>query len=310
MPLNSPGNDSLDNAKTGTLYIVGTPIGNLNDITLRALEILKKVDIIAAEDTRHTKKLLAHFHIKSRLISCHEHNEEQSAKGIIEKLKSGSSVALVSNAGTPTVSDPGYRIVNAAINEAIPIVPVPGVSAAITALCVSGLPTDTFCFIGFLSSKKQKRHARIKQLEDICATLIFYESPKRILTVLDEMIQIMGDRHAVLAREMTKSYEEFIRGNLSRLIVKLKSKKAIKGEITLLVEGAKKKESFRFEDISDEIESALQNNEMSISTLARKFSTSYGISKNMLYEKILELRARKSKMAHEPDGEKGENENG
>lgn len=303
MPLNSPGNDSLDNSKTGILYIVATPIGNLNDITLRALEILKKVDIIAAEDTRHTRQLLAYFNITSRLIACHEHNEAQSAMGIMEKLKTGSLVALVSNAGTPTVSDPGYRIVNAAINEAIPIVPVPGVSAAITALCVSGLPSDTFCFIGFLPSKKQKRQARIKQLEGISSTLIFYESPKRILTVLDEMIQIMGDRHAVLAREMTKSYEEFIRGNLSQLIVKLESKNAIKGEITLLVKGAKEKEPFRFEDIADQIESALQNDEMSISALARKFSTSYGISKNRLYEKILEL---KSEMAHG----KGENENG
>jgi 16S rRNA (cytidine1402-2'-O)-methyltransferase len=303
MPLNSPGNDSLNNSSTGTLYIVATPIGNFDDITLRALEILKQVDIIAAEDTRHTRQLLAHFNISARLISCHEHNEQQSAKGIMEKLKTGSSVALVSNAGTPTVSDPGYRIVNAAINEVIPIVPVPGVSAAITALSVSGLPTDAFCFIGFLPAKKQKREARIKQLESISATLIFYESPKRILTVMDEMIQIMGDRHAVLAREMTKSYEEFIRGNLSRLIEALASRNAIKGEITLLVSGHTEKEPFRFEDISDEIESALQNNEMSISKLARKFSSAYGVSKNRMYDKILEL---KSKMAHG----KGENDNG
>lgn len=307
MPLNSPGNDSLDNSKTGTLYIVATPIGNLNDITLRALEILKKVDIIAAEDTRHTRQLLAHFNITSRLIACHEHNEQQSAKGIMEKLKTGSSVALVSNAGTPTVSDPGYRIVNAAINESIPIVPIPGAAAAITAFSVSGLPTDSFYFIGFLPSKKQKRHVRLKQLTGISATLIFYESPKRILTVLDEMIQIMGDRHAVLAREMTKSYEEFLRGNFSQLIATLASKNAIKGEITLLVSGDKAKKAFCFEDISDQIESALRKDEMSISTLARTFSTSYGISKNRLYEKILEL---KSRMAHEPGEGKGEKKDG
>jgi len=310
MPLNSPGNDSLDNSSTGTLHIVATPIGNLDDITLRALEILKKVDIIAAEDTRHTKKLLAHFHIKSRLISCHEHNEEQSAKGIIEKLRSGSSVALVSNAGTPTVSDPGYRIVNAAINADIPIVPIPGVSAAITALCVSGLPTDAFCFIGFLPPKTKKRRERLAQLVDLSSTLIFYESPRRIMAVMQDMMKVFGDRYAVLSREMTKTYEEFLRGNLSDLLAELKSRQTIKGEITLLVSGDKIEKPFCFEDIRLQVEVELKKGETGVLQLAKQLSKSCGVSKNMLYEKILELRARKSKMAHEPDGEKGDNENG
>jgi 16S rRNA (cytidine1402-2'-O)-methyltransferase len=307
MPLNSPINNSFHRPVTGTLYIVATPIGNLDDITFRAIETFEKVDIIAAEDTRHTKKLLTHFNIKSRLIAYHEHNEAESTVGILEKLKTGSSVALVSNAGTPTISDPGYRLINTVIKENIPIVPIPGASAAITALSASGLPSDSFCFIGFLPAKKRKRSERLAQLTGIAATLIFYESPRRILALMDEMIAIMGDRYAVLSREMTKTYEEFLRGNLSELIAQLKSRQAIKGEITLLVSGDSAGKAIGFEDLKDQIELELKKGKMGISALARKFSTSYGVSKNMLYEKILEL---KSKMEHEPDGGKGGKGNG
>ncbi len=307
MPLNSPTNESLQKFLAGTLYVVATPIGNLNDITFRALEIFEKVALVAAEDTRHTKKLLAHFNLKSRLVAYHEHNEEQSAKGIIAKLKSGSSVALVSNAGTPTVSDPGYRLINAAINENITVVPIPGVSAAITALSASGLPSDRFCFIGFLPAKSKKRIEALKKLDDLDSTLIFYESPRRIIPVIEDMINVFGDRYAVLSREMTKTYEEFLRGKFSALLNELNARQAIKGEITLLVSGEKIEKPFCFEDIRQQVEAELQNEKTGVLQLARKFSKATGESKNMLYDKILEL---KSAIEHTSDGEKGDNTNG
>ncbi len=307
MPLNSPTNDSLQKFLTGTLYIVATPIGNLKDITFRALEIFEKVDLIAAEDTRHTKKLLSHFNIQSRLIAYHEHNEEQSTKGILEKLKSGFSVALVSSAGTPTVSDPGYRLINTAVKENIPVVPIPGVSAAITALSASGLPSDRFIFIGFLPSKSAKRREQLEALADVDSTLIFYESPRRIVAVMDEMIQIMGDRYAVFSREMTKTYEEFLRGNLSGLSAELKNRPAIKGEITLLVSGDKIEKPFCFDDVRPMVEKELKKGKTGVLKLARELSKAYGVSKNMLYEKIVEL---KSSMSQESDGEKGESDDG
>jgi len=303
MPLNSPINDPLQKFVTGTLYVVATPIGNLKDITFRALEIFKKVELIAAEDTRHTKKLLSHFDIKSRLIAYHEHNEEQSTKGILEKLKSGDSVALVSSAGTPTVSDPGYRLINTVIKEKITVVPIPGVSAAITALSASGLPSDRFCFIGFLPSKSKKRLEQLNQLVDIEATLIFYESPRRIIAVIESMMEIFGDRYAVFSREMTKTYEEFLRGDFSELLAELKTRQSIKGEITLLVSGVKIDKPFCFEDIRDQVEAELKNGKTGVLQLAKQLSKSCGVSKNMLYDKILEL---KSIIDQESDGERGE----
>ena len=307
MPLNSPINDPLQQFVTGTLYVVATPIGNLNDITFRALETLEKVELIAAEDTRHTKKLLAHFNIKSRLISYHEHNEEQSTKGILDKLKSGASVALVSSAGTPTVSDPGYRLINTAIKEKIKVVPIPGVSAAITALSVSGLPSDRFSFIGFLPPKSKKRREQLEALIDFASTLIFYESPRRIIAVVEEMMEIMGDRYAVLSREMTKTYEEFLRGNFSELLAELKTRQTIKGEITLLVSGDKIEKPFCFEDIRPQVEVELKKGETGVLQLSKKLSISCGVSKNMLYDKIIEL---KSTIEQVSDGEKGDNKNG
>ena len=291
MPLNLPISDPLGKLAAGTLYIVATPIGNLNDITFRAIETLKKVDVVAAEDTRHTRQLLSHFNITaSRLIACYEHNETESARGIIEFLKAGKSVALVSNAGTPLVSDPGYRLINAAISENINVVPIPGVSAAITALSASGLPSDTFCFIGFLPSKKSKRRDRLEQLAGLSGTLIFYESPHRILEVMEDMTGIMGDRQAVLARELTKTYEEFLRGKLSELIVDLSSRQAIKGEITLLLSGDISDKPVCFEDIQSQVAAELTNGQTGVLALAKRFARSTGISKNKLYENILELQ--------------------
>jgi len=307
MPLNSPTNDPLQKFLSGTLYVVATPSGNLNDITFRAIEIFEKVDLIAAEDTRHTKKLLAHFNLKSRLLAYHEHNEEQSTKGILEKLKSGSSVALVSNAGTPTVSDPGYRLINAAIKENITVVPIPGVSAAVTALSASGLPSDRFCFIGFLPAKSKKRLEALEKLADLELTLIFYESPRRIVAVLEEMMKIFGNRYAVVSREMTKAYEEFLRGNFSNLLDELKNRQAIKGEITLLVSGNQVEKPFCFEDIRHQVEAELRKEKSGVLQLAKKFSRTAGVSKNMLYDKILEL---KSEIEQTSGGRKGDSKNG
>ena len=201
-------------AKTtkGILAIVSTPIGNMEDITLRALRILKEVDLIAAEDTRRTGLLLKHFGIEKPLTSYFEGNELKKKEVILSRLKQGDRVALVSDAGTPGISDPGFRLIRAAIEDEIPVIPVPGPSAVITALSVSGLPTDAFLFKGFLPHKSKKRRDLLKELEDARETLIFYESPYRLTDTLKDFLEILGDREIVLTRELTKAYEEILRG--------------------------------------------------------------------------------------------------
>lgn len=220
----------------GTLYIVATPIGNLEDITLRALRILKEVDLITAEDTRHTRKLLEHYGIEKPLTSYHEHNEKTKAAVIVEKLQSGCRIALVSDAGTPILSDPGYRLLQEAIRAGIPVVPVPGPSALTAVLSASGLPTDHFVFEGFLSAKKQQRRERLKRLRAETRTLVFFEAPHRLKESLKDCLEILGDREVVLAREVTKVHEEFLRGRMSEVSARLHSGEP-RGEITLVVEG-------------------------------------------------------------------------
>jgi len=228
------------NSAQGTLYIVSTPIGNLEDITLRALRILKEVDLIAAEDTRHTILLLRHFGIQTPLTSYFEGNELKKKEFILFKLKQGDRVALVSDAGTPGISDPGFRLIQAAIESRIPIVPIPGPSAAIAALSVSGLPTDAFLFKGFLPHKSKKRRDLLKQLEEVRETLILYESPHRITEMLDDILSILGDREMVLTRELTKIYEEVLRGNVTEIKEQIGERK-LKGEITLIISGKTRK---------------------------------------------------------------------
>jgi 16S rRNA (cytidine1402-2'-O)-methyltransferase len=230
---------SLNSVK-GMLYIVSTPIGNREDITLRALRILKEVDLIAAEDTRHTSLLLRHFGIHTPLTSYFEGNEFKKKEFILSKLKQGHRIALVSDAGTPGISDPGFRLIRLAIENEIPIVPIPGPSAVITALSVSGLPTDSFLFKGFLPHKMKKRRDMLKELEDVRETVIFYESPHRILETLKDIYEILGDREIVLTRELTKIYEEVLRGKVTEIQNQIGGKK-LKGEITLLVSGKIKK---------------------------------------------------------------------
>jgi 16S rRNA (cytidine1402-2'-O)-methyltransferase len=226
--------------KTGILYIVSTPIGNLEDITLRALLILKEVDLIAAEDTRHTGLLLKHFNIQTSLTSYFEGNEFKKRELILSRLKEGNRIALVSDAGTPGISDPGYRLIQLAIENQIPIVPIPGPSALITALSVSGLPTDSFLFKGFLPHKSKKRRDLLKQLEGVRETLIFYESPYRLSETLKDIIEILGDREMVLTRELTKIYEEVLRGKVSEVQSQIAERK-LKGEITLVISGKTRK---------------------------------------------------------------------
>ncbi|MEH1901049.1 MAG: 16S rRNA (cytidine(1402)-2'-O)-methyltransferase [Nostoc sp.] len=223
--------------KPGTLYVVGTPIGNLEDMTFRAVRILQTVDIIAAEDTRHTGKLLQHFQVKTPQVSYHEHNRTSRIPELLEHLVNDKAIALVSDAGMPGISDPGYELVKACIQAGIPVVPIPGASAAITALSAAGLPTDRFVFEGFLPSKSQQRQQHLESLQTESRTLIFYESPHRLRDTLQDLAEVWGsDRQIVLARELTKLYEEFWRGTIAEAIAHY-SQREPQGEYTLVVAG-------------------------------------------------------------------------
>lgn len=221
---------------SGTLYVVATPIGNLEDVSYRAVRILKEVELIACEDTRETRKLLSHFGIDTAMVSYHEHNEERRAAELKERLLAGSSIAIVSDAGTPLVSDPGFRLVRAAIEAGIPVVPIPGPSAILAALTGSGLPTDAFCFGGFLPAKSSQRRKALEEVRHERATLIFYETPHRILDALADIEAVLGDRQVVVARELTKLHEEFLRGTAAEIREDLSKRPAVRGEFTILID--------------------------------------------------------------------------
>ncbi len=284
-----------ENKVTGILYICGTPIGNLEDITLRALKILKEVDLIAAEDTRHTLKLLNHYQINTKITSYHEYNKFKKAPYLVEILKNGQDIALVSDAGMPGISDPGYVLIDLALKDNIKIIPVPGVSALITALVVSGLPTDKFVFEGFLPRKIKERKRYFKNIENEERTIIFYEAPHRLKRALKDMLEILGDRRVVLARELTKMYEEIIRGKLSQILTEI-STKEVKGEITLIVQGGiKKKEndSMDFlikECIIEEYLKKLKNQGYSNKEIIKITQEKLNIPKNLIYKKLLEMK--------------------
>lgn len=220
----------------GTLYLVSTPIGNLEDMTHRAIRVLGEVDLIACEDTRHTKKLLNHYGIKTKTVSYHEHNEHERAAELIELLKKETDVAVVSDAGTPAINDPGFRLARAAIDAGISIVPVPGASALIAAVVASGLPTDEFFFGGFLPSRSGARRTRLNELRSIPATLIFYEAPHRIAGTLKDALEVLGEREAVVARELTKLHEEIVRGRLSELAERFAETENARGEMVLMID--------------------------------------------------------------------------
>jgi len=219
----------------GTLYLVATPIGNLADITHRALDVLTNVELIACEDTRHTRKLLQHYAISTKTVSYHDHNEQERARQLVELLREGKDVAVVSDAGTPSISDPGFRLVRAAIENEIAVVPVPGPSALISALIAAGLPTDEFFFGGFLPARSNARRTRLTELRSVPGTLIFYEAPHRLAETLKDALETLGEREAVVARELTKLHEELRRGRLSELTEHYANEQP-RGEIVLLID--------------------------------------------------------------------------
>jgi len=283
------------NKNTGILYICGTPIGNLEDITLRALKILKEVNLIAAEDTRHTLRLLNHYQINTKITSYYEYNKSKKAPYLVEILKNGQDIALVSDAGMPGISDPGYVLINLALKNNIKITPIPGVSALITALVVSGLPTDKFVFEGFLPRKIKERKRYFKSIENEERTIIFYETPHRLKKALKDMLDVWGDRKIVIARELTKMYEEIIRGKLSQVLTEI-STKEIKGEIALIVQGGiKKKESdtidfLKVECIMQEYLKKLKNQGCSNREIIKITQEKLNIPKNLIYKKLLEMK--------------------
>jgi 16S rRNA (cytidine1402-2'-O)-methyltransferase len=273
----------------GILYIVATPIGNLEDITLRAIRTLKEADVIAAEDTRHTQVLLKHFAINTPLTSFHEHNERAKTARLVTRLERGESIALVSDAGTPAISDPGYRLVVAAIGAGIRVIPIAGPSALIAALSAAGLPTDGFDFRGFLPARKQERRSKLQELRDGRYTMVFYETPHRLQESLDDVREILGDRRMVLAREVTKLHEEFLRGRISEVIGEV-SRREIRGEMTLVIEGCSDSNAASEEALVDEIDK-LKGEGMRIKEIAEIIGEKYGYSKREIYRLALGKKA-------------------
>jgi len=275
----------------GRLYIVSTPIGNLDDITFRAIETLKKVDYIACEDTEHSLKLLNHYGIKKPLISYWSQKEKVRAEELIQKIKAGHSVAVITDAGTPGISDPGAIVIKKAIQENIDIIPVPGPSALIAALSVSGLPSDEFTFVGFLPVKQSQRKRKLLELSSEKRTIIFYEAPHRILQTLYDMLEVLGDRYITVARELTKIYEEVLRGKLSEVIEKLEQSK-IAGEYVIVVEGASETPKVLDEALQEVRE--LMRKGKGRKEAVKIVSELYNLSKKELYEKSLKMENENS----------------
>ncbi|MEX1000363.1 MAG: 16S rRNA (cytidine(1402)-2'-O)-methyltransferase [Thermodesulfobacteriota bacterium] len=274
---------------SSTLYIVSTPIGNLEDITLRALNVLKEVDLIACEDTRTSKKLLSRYQIQKPLTSYHEHNEIEKAKELLSLLQEGKSVALITDAGTPGVSDPGFRIVKLASENGIQVIPIPGASAAIAALSISGLPTSSFTFLGFPPKQNKKLIEYLERVKGYPETLIFYESPKRIIKTLEAITEVFGERNASISREITKMYEETLRGPLSEIKSTLESRDSLKGEFVLVVEGdTREKADFDSKTIDDLLH-YLKKEGHSLKDAVKQVATDSGVSKSKIYKKALQI---------------------
>lgn len=274
----------------GKLYIVATPIGNLEDITYRAINILQNVDIIAAEDTRHTLKLLNHYNITKHLISYHRHNEDIKSDELLNKLKNGNNVALVSDAGTPGICDPGAIIIKKCLEQNIQVIPIPGACAFVNGLICSGLNTDAFLFLGFLPLNKKNRKYRLEQIENSKQTVILYEAPHKLQTTLEDLQKILGDRKIVIARELTKIHEEFIRGNVDEVIEKTKD---IKGEIIILIEGIKedfnelKKEKFEKFTLEEHYK-YYEKQGFDKKEIIKKIAKDRAVHKNVIYKYFIE----------------------
>ena len=271
--------------KKGILYVVATPIGNLEDITYRAINTLKSVDIIAAEDTRHTLKLLNHYEISKHLISYHRHNEEIKSGELIKELKEGKDIALVSDAGTPGICDPGEVVIKKCIEEEIKVVPVPGACAFVNALISSGLNTDTFLFLGFLPLNKKNRKQKLEQIKESTQTTIIYEAPHKLQSTLKDLEEIVSDRNVVLARELTKIHEEFIRGNIKEIIEKSKD---VKGEMIILIEGKseitleEKQQEFKNMSLEEHF-SFYEKQGFDKKDIIKKIAKDRGVPKNEIY---------------------------
>ena len=273
----------------GKLFLVSTPIGNLEDITFRAVNVFKDCDVIACEDTRNTKKLLARYSITTPVTSCHEHNEVEKLPGLLEKLKEGKNVALVSDAGTPLVSDPGRRLVDISIENGVEVIPVPGPSSVLAALVISGLFSGGFLFLGFFPKTSGKRKELLEDIIRYPYTLVFYESAKRLRGALEAMLETLGDRRACVAREMTKLYEEALRGSFSELISVLSERETLKGEVTVVVEGSRDGNSEPSADAAQRTLRLLREKGFSLSEAVSLVSRGFGVSKNGIYRMALEI---------------------
>jgi 16S rRNA (cytidine1402-2'-O)-methyltransferase len=273
------------------LYLVGTPIGNLEDITLRALRVLKEVDVIACEDTRQTQKLLNHYAIMTRTTSYHEHNEITKSAELVKEMQEGASVALVTDAGMPGISDPGYRLITLAIRHHVPVVPIPGASAFLAALVASGLPTDSFRFSGFLPAKRGERRAALEAVKSSPRTQVFYEAPHRIVETLEDVVEVLGsERHVVVAREVTKLHEEFLRGRAGEVLGNLKSREAVKGEITLLIgkteEGEAQASVVPRVSVRQRVERIMAEEKVDEKAALKKVAKERGVSKSEAYREL------------------------
>jgi len=280
----------------GALYLIATPIGNLEDITARALRLLAEVDLIACEDTRHTRVLLNHYQIKTKTISYHEHNEGARAEELCGMIETGASVAVVSDAGTPGVNDPGYRIVRAAVTRGLRVVPVPGATAFVAALVASGLPTDEFFFGGFLPPRTHARRARFAEVRTLSATLLFYEAPHRIAESIADAREILGEREAVVARELTKLYEEFVRGRLSELASRFRAEGAARGEMVMVIdrtviETKTSDSDDRMTSVAERV-AALEAEGLDARTALKRAARELGLSRDEAYRRLVSERAR------------------
>ena len=281
---------------TGTLYLVATPIGNLEDITERALRVLKEVDLIACEDTRHTRVLLQHYGIKTKMLSYHEHNERERAAELSALLETGASVAVVADAGTPGISDPGFRLVNDALKRGVRVVPVPGPTAFVAALIASGLPTDEFFFGGFLPARATQRRARLTKARALNSTLVFYEAPHRIAQTLADAREILGEREAAVARELTKLHEEIARGRLSELAKRFDSEEAARGEMVLVIDrnviGLEAAESDSEIDIVARV-AALESEGLDHRAALKRAARELGLNRSEAYRRLVAAREQK-----------------
>lgn len=281
------------NQRHGTLYVVSTPIGNLEDITLRALEVLKSVDLIAAENVKHTKRLCERYDIKTKITDYHQHNQNTKTEQLINRLKSGSDIALVTDAGTPGISDPGVYLINRGVKEDVKVSPVPGPSAVVAALSVSGLPTARFVFLGFLSNKAGKRKRELEKLASETRTMVFFEAPHRIRAMLKDLREIFGEREMVMLREMTKVFEEAQRGTPSHILESLTSDK-IRGEFTLVVAGSESKEKSKglSKGALNRIEELIKEKTMSIKDIAGLIARDEDVTYRQVYKECLDIKSK------------------